>query len=52
MEYLENHRHMWDSFNYTVVVIAPLIWCPWFRRCFATVNKLPSSSVARLSKYL
>lgn len=24
MEYLESHRHMWDSFNYTVVVIVPL----------------------------
>lgn len=24
MEYLENHRHLWDSFNYMVVGIVPL----------------------------
>lgn len=24
MDYLENHRHMWDSFNYMVAVIVPL----------------------------
>lgn len=24
MEYIENHRHIWDSFNYMVVGIVPL----------------------------